>query len=131
MTHPLRTFQPLDTALAERIAAGAGSRQDDAAARRAGRNAALFETMARHVVDAIRAGRDERLPSVSIREPLPEGQRISEWLSNCDVTQEALLFQLVHLALNKASPELFHEAGEKLAQYVARDFAESFVAARS
>lgn len=106
------------------------ARHHEAQGRRADRHAALFTTMKQHVIDAIRAGRDERLPSVSDR-PGAEGQMISQWLSSCDAEQERLLFNLVHLTLNGANLDHIHEAGQKLAEYVARDFAELFVEGRS
>src|SRR5512139_1763733 len=90
--------------------------------RRADRQSSLHATMVQHVIDAIREGRDERLPSVSDRLGA-EGRLISEWLSSCDVEQERLLFNLVHLTLNGANLDHIHEAGQKLAEYVARDFA--------
>lgn len=102
-------------------------RTDDRAAQR---QATLHGVMAAAVLCAIREGRDERLPSVSCREPRPEGLPVSEWLSNCDATQEQLLFKLLHLVLNKDNVNAIHAVGQELAEYVANDFAELFVASR-
>ena len=52
------------------------ARHIEAQGRRADRQSALFATMQQHVLDAIREGRDERLPSASDR-PTPVGPQRS------------------------------------------------------
>lgn len=91
---------------------------------------ALYSQMKAAFLDAIRAGRDETMPSTSIaRTPLP-GQRVAEWLSSCDDKQEQLLFQLLHLCLNRDNLAAIHEAAEKFAASAAVDFADLYVESR-
>ena len=90
----------------------------------------LFGQMLDTFKNAIREGRDEMLPSVSTRNPRAEGQKVSEWLSSCDSEQEAMLFNLLHLCLNKDNPSAIYEAANKFATKVAVDFADLYVESR-
>lgn len=89
------------------------------------RQSRLHRIQTEHVVECLRSGRDEVLPQVHEH---GKGQRVSEWLSNCDAKQEALLFRLVHLALCGDNAAAMHRAAEELADYVGRDFADAYLA---
>jgi hypothetical protein len=96
-------------------------------ARRAQRRQNLVEQMRQHVLQSIQAGHDDTMPGFAGK----PGMAISAWLAACDGQQEHLLFNLVHLALNKATLEHIHEAGAKLAQHVADDYATMYAGARA
>lgn len=87
-----------------------------------------FGRMSDEVLSAFRTGSDRRMPSLSDRHS--EGRLVSELLSNCDQKQERLLFELVCAALRSADPAAV-EAAQALAQYVADDFADMYVAVMS
>lgn len=101
---------------------------DRSTQRRHDRECASFRSAQGWVLDALRRGEDELLPTVSTTTPNGPGQHVSEWLSNCDAEQERLLFRLVHLSLT-GSPDAAAVAQE-LAEYVANDYADLFVASR-
>lgn len=101
--------------------------QRDAAAIRetsARHQSRLHQIQTQHVIDAMAQGRDELLPKVSDH---GEPRRVSEWLSNCDARQEALIFQLVHQALCRDNPQALYEVAAELAEYVGREFADAYV----
>lgn len=91
---------------------------------------ALYSQMKAAFIDAIHQGRDEMMPSTSLRTPRAEGQRVSEWLSSCDDKQEQMLFRLLHLALNRDNLQAIYEVAEQYAQSVADEFAELYVESR-
>lgn len=91
----------------------------------AARQAVLHRIQTEHVIECLRAGRDELLPQVHEH---GKGQRVSEWLSSCDDKQEALIFRLVHLALCQDNPLALYEAANELAEHVGRDFADAYLA---
>lgn len=104
------------------------TRSDDRAAEQ---QATLASLMRQHFIDAVFAGRDETLPSVSLQTPRREGDSVSQWLTNCDDTQQRLIFKLVHQALNKDNLQGLHDVAAELVEYVANDFAELYVESRA
>ena len=101
------------------------AQRESACGRAAQRQSRLHRIQADHVVECLRAGRDELLPKVHEH---GAGRRVSEWLSNCDARQEALLFQLVHLALCRDNPAALYAVAQELATYVAEDYADAYLA---
>lgn len=89
---------------------------------------ATADAVAAWVLDAFRRGDDELLPTVSTTTPNGPGQHVSEWLSNCDAEQERMLFRLVHLSLTGSADAA--AVAQELAEYVANDYADLFVASR-
>jgi hypothetical protein len=87
--------------------------------------ASPHRVMTQHVVDALFNARDELLPKVSEH---GKPQRVSEWLSSCDDKQEALIFRLLHLALNRDNPAALYAVADELAAHVGTDYADAYVA---
>lgn len=96
----------------------------------ADRQAALHEQMMDSFIDAVRAGRDETMPSTRpmVNGVRREGATVTEWVfDSWDDAQRALLMKALHLALCKDNAEAIHKAAAEFVESVARTFADAYV----
>lgn len=96
-------------------------------------NAAQHGAMVQAIIDAVTKHHDEMLPSLATPGPngrRPEGRTVSALLCDCDDWQQAQLFRLLFLALNKDNAAAIHEAAMLYVRRVAEQYAELYVESR-
>lgn len=100
------------------------ARHFDAQGAAADRQSVLHEQMMDSFINAVREGRDERMPAVQCG----EGQTVSDWML-LEATEEdfARVMRVLHLALCGDNAKAIHEAAMQSVEPVARKFADAYV----
>ena len=100
------------------------ARHYDALGASAEAQSVLHEQMMGAFIDAVRDGRDERMPGLQGL----DGLTVTEWLlTEATADDNARLMRVLHLALCKDNAQAIHEAALAAVEPVARRFADAYV----
>lgn len=101
------------------------ARYFDAQGAAADRQAALHEQMMAAFIDAVREGRNERMPYTQVPE---DAMTVTDWVI-LEATAEdcARLMKVLHLALCGDNAKAIHEAAMQAMEPVAKKFADAYL----